>query len=236
MSKGELVNSCNSQAVAYKRGREFGMAEDAYLRGLRHVFKTSGTGATTFDHEMVLPCMRNLASLYDDWDDIEYDNKGTSSVEKINMMYIFTLTVAQVVPIYNPGAERMLASKYRSKIAMRTALIQAFQTASVRDFRAAILSLKDPKAPPLKPFRSGADNTTNKYIRKQEKETAREAAVETAAMPLAICDYPTCRAGAVGVIKLSPCSRCRDARYCSKECQVAHWKVHKQSCSKVGVA
>ena len=28
--------------------------------------------------------------------------------------------------------------------------------------------------------------------------------------------------------KLLACSRCRSARYCSKDCQVGHWKVHKQ--------
>jgi hypothetical protein len=49
--------------------------------------------------------------------------------------------------------------------------------------------------------------------------------------PLASCDNPTCRAGAVDVLKR--CSRCLDVRYCSKECQVAHWKVHKQSRSKI---
>ena len=27
------------------------------------------------------------------------------------------------------------------------------------------------------------------------------------------------------------CSRCRQARYCSKGCQRAHWKVHKRACS-----
>jgi hypothetical protein len=231
-TSGTGASTFDHEMVVLTCLRSMARLYDACLRGLRHVFMTSGTGASTFDHEMVVTCMRNLASLYDDWDDIEYDDKGTSSVEEINMMYMFTLTVAQVVPIYSPDTKRMLASKYRSKIAMRKVLIQAFQTASVRDFRAAIFSLKDPKAPPLKPFRSGAVDTTNNYIRKQEQKSAREAAVETAAMPLASCDNPKCQAGAVGVTKLKCCSRCRNARYCSTECQVAHWKVHKQSCSK----
>lgn len=26
------------------------------------------------------------------------------------------------------------------------------------------------------------------------------------------------------------CSRCRSERYCSRECQVAHWPIHKQTC------
>lgn len=32
--------------------------------------------------------------------------------------------------------------------------------------------------------------------------------------------------------KLMECSRCKSASYCSKECQVAHWKVHKHHCKK----
>eukprot|EP00977_Amphora_coffeiformis_P009752 scaffold2246_cov162-Amphora_coffeaeformis.AAC.11 len=31
--------------------------------------------------------------------------------------------------------------------------------------------------------------------------------------------------------KLFRCARCRNGFYCSKECQVAHWKVHKVSCA-----
>jgi len=32
--------------------------------------------------------------------------------------------------------------------------------------------------------------------------------------------------------KLSRCSRCRDAAYCSRECQKAAWKLHKRLCGK----
>lgn len=32
--------------------------------------------------------------------------------------------------------------------------------------------------------------------------------------------------------KLMRCERCRTARYCSKECQKKHWKVHKKRCKK----
>jgi hypothetical protein len=33
--------------------------------------------------------------------------------------------------------------------------------------------------------------------------------------------------------KLKLCTRCRSVSYCSKECQVAHWKAgHKQVCKE----
>ncbi|KAH7334312.1 hypothetical protein B0J17DRAFT_672892 [Rhizoctonia solani] len=34
--------------------------------------------------------------------------------------------------------------------------------------------------------------------------------------------------------ELQRCSKCKRATYCSKECQVAHWKTHKHSCFKRG--
>jgi len=34
--------------------------------------------------------------------------------------------------------------------------------------------------------------------------------------------------------RLSVCSGCRFAQYCSKECQTAHWKIHKPLCQSIG--
>ena len=29
------------------------------------------------------------------------------------------------------------------------------------------------------------------------------------------------------------CSKCQTVYYCSKECQKAHWKIHKKACSEI---
>ena len=29
------------------------------------------------------------------------------------------------------------------------------------------------------------------------------------------------------------CSKCQTVYYCSKECQKAHWKIHKKGCSEI---
>ena len=34
-------------------------------------------------------------------------------------------------------------------------------------------------------------------------------------------------------VTLDVCSRCRVSQYCSKECQVAAWPVHKMNCDKI---
>ncbi|KAG8922314.1 hypothetical protein FRC02_011949 [Tulasnella sp. 418] len=59
-----------------------------------------------------------------------------------------------------------------------------------------------------------------KWIRKRE---GREAPLEGNA-----CDY--CGKPAGGDVKLSYCSRCKLARYHTKECQTNHWKIHKLTC------
>ena len=33
-----------------------------------------------------------------------------------------------------------------------------------------------------------------------------------------------------GGVKLKPCSVCKTAKYCGRECQVEHWKKHKPGC------
>jgi hypothetical protein len=37
------------------------------------------------------------------------------------------------------------------------------------------------------------------------------------------------RCSGAGVMK---CTRCKQARYCSEPCQLAHWKAHKAECKR----
>ncbi len=46
----------------------------------------------------------------------------------------------------------------------------------------------------------------------------------------AFCEESPLRAA----FTLSRCGRCTKIAYCSVECQKAHWKLHKKTCSKAG--
>lgn len=45
------------------------------------------------------------------------------------------------------------------------------------------------------------------------------------------CHADDCKTIESTSCKFSLCSRCRKASYCSKNCQVRHWKVHKPNCT-----
>lgn len=41
-----------------------------------------------------------------------------------------------------------------------------------------------------------------------------------------------CGVRAAGEKRLMKCGRCREAHYCSKECQTKHWNIHRKMCDE----
>lgn len=57
----------------------------------------------------------------------------------------------------------------------------------------------------------------------------RSGAAGAGASPAAASSGPACaKCGARGRSLL--CTRCRKISYCSRECQVSHWRTHKRAC------
>ncbi|EGO26200.1 hypothetical protein SERLADRAFT_463000 [Serpula lacrymans var. lacrymans S7.9] len=55
-------------------------------------------------------------------------------------------------------------------------------------------------------------------------------------IPLQCSNFKEC-GKTVARVQLKVCSRCKQARYCSPQCQKAHWRTeHKKECEVVGLA
>ena len=51
----------------------------------------------------------------------------------------------------------------------------------------------------------------------------------------AYCSHYRCRLSEVDILptKMSRCAMCKEARYCSRECQKQHWPIHKGNCKQI---
>ena len=65
-------------------------------------------------------------------------------------------------------------------------------------------------------------------------ESSKEPAARHPA-PCAVPQTPASCAGCGGPNASNTCSACSEVRYCSRDCQVAHWKVHKRTCTRKNV-
>ena len=59
----------------------------------------------------------------------------------------------------------------------------------------------------------------------------KEGSMKQPRKQVAVCGNHMCSRSA-GEVRLRPCIACNSVRYCSRECQVAHWTVHKAFCKE----
>jgi hypothetical protein len=70
----------------------------------------------------------------------------------------------------------------------------------------------------------------SKFILRAKQLAAGEVKGRTCCL---VCSNPGCRAirrAEDGQAKYKVCGRCSRESYCSKSCQVQHWRVHKKTC------
>ncbi|GKY90808.1 hypothetical protein MPSEU_000053600 [Mayamaea pseudoterrestris] len=77
-------------------------------------------------------------------------------------------------------------------------------------------------------------HVANVQAGQRANEDARNAYLRAALVvpPIYSCCFPDC-CKADENSKMFNCSRCKSIDYCSKECQVAHWKAHKKDCKRI---
>ncbi|KAG8951924.1 hypothetical protein FRC03_012329 [Tulasnella sp. 419] len=138
-------------------------------------------------------------------------------------------TIATSVPrlarvLLEAGANPDLQDKYGSPPVSGASLSKQIEAVDVLMEYGARLDLRDADdfclAEKYTVFGPEVAAVIHKWIRKRE---GKEAPLEGKS-----CDY--CGKVAGGDVKLSYCSRCKLARYDSRECQVNHWKTHKLTC------
>ena len=121
----------------------------------------------------------------------------------------------------------ILRKKFDSRSASRNVLEKAMQFSTVEDFRDVLLACKNPKAV-LR--RVAKDHSVNdSYFaecRKRDKKIAKQA---LGARSVVVPADQTCDNCSTLMLSPKQCP-CETVLYCSKSCQLSHWKSHKQVC------
>ena len=131
---------------------------------------------------------------------------------------------AKIVSKCGPDHGFMLAQKFKSKTEAKRAIVCACGASSVPAFRSRLLGCKHPE---LTCFTNNTRNHLEKNI-KDEKQVARRTARELHLGPRSFSN-PSCIEHENGThFRHCPC---KNAYYCCKSCQVAHWRVHRKACS-----
>ena len=244
---GLSVSLLYQQARAYLWNGDCDEAEATVLQGFRELFAVYGQEGGLAKDEFTT-CLITLLGAY---------NRKVllASPDCSDERLLFAIpTLTAMLSVSNLGEKcddillSVLKPEFRNDDIARRAVLKALQTQSVEDFRAAVGSWtgdpQDFKFEVKCTTESGSRKVVQELKRKSTESArsyTRESAqkrgssileeVAQAGVNRALCNNPSCTQQNILEDKPSRCSRCKASFYCSRDCQVAHWKVHKQSCS-----
>jgi hypothetical protein len=238
LSVEEVVTERIDEGDAFRNCHENAEAVVAYLHALRYLVKRQKNAC------FVLPeyyhVIREVVRLYHGGDDQTtmregYNRPVGSVLAGLLIADEFRVGLCPITPEIKTEMISILLPSYRKKTEARKALSRAYATVSVDDFNEAILSCKREGGefesyPSVYAtfihgrFKSGTEH------KKSLRDSLREQVIGGAQSQ---CDNPGCRQDFVYESELRRCSKCKASAYCSRECQVAHWKAHKILCKSV---
>jgi hypothetical protein len=201
---------------------EFDKAEEVLHRGLYDSLRFC-TVAPRYVSNVIVRLIRT----YHDRNVTERNETGT--VVDVYLLLEAVLHIMGMTAEKTTLSLEILDAKYRDVAGAEVALDRAFRARSVKAFRAEICSWKA-KGAKLKFVPMDRAARTGDALRKAAKNTARERALSQCTVPRLKCKNPGCADEFVEFAKLSRCSKCKAVLYCSRQCQVADWKIHKRSC------
>ncbi|GKZ00321.1 hypothetical protein MPSEU_000985000 [Mayamaea pseudoterrestris] len=176
----------------------------------------------------------NLRIMYDDRADLEISASRHSIFCELPALMNTLMDIANIHPFDVPGYSQswIVRSKYQFQRAAQLALFEAYQTTTPEFFRAKVLSWKRSGVEiPFGPF--GDAYKTKDDVKNESKFRARKNILMMAThMGSVSCENPDCRTLTGFIEQLLRCSRCKCVSYCSKECQLAHWKAYRPTCPK----
>ncbi|GKZ01407.1 hypothetical protein MPSEU_001091500 [Mayamaea pseudoterrestris] len=239
--KRQLVEAYMNQGGSYKRCANFDDAEVALLNGFRALFTSFNlNNAFTLSPAVNITFYGLLARHISECYQFRLDNPDNSEVAFANETLVLLLSMSQLAGCSIPAldrvpADKIVKSQFNAKGAARKALAAAFKTDTVDEFYQVLRSWKQPGASvevtATNKFKQGRDYTTAKGIKHGSRDEIRAGVRTDSCLPKRKCYYPNCPEGYMAVEKLSQCSKCKIAQYCSRDCQAAHWKEHKLLCT-----
>jgi hypothetical protein len=190
LDKRLLLLSYHNQGKALQRNKDFQEAEFFYLCGLRELFAIYKKQA--FDQALLQLFVIEFPVIY-----IDRDHLGTGGALMTDLSYLLYAILKAAALLENSShrgvtLSHILAAKYREKSAARQALLKAFKTSTVDDFRAVVRSWKQPGTQLLSSVPS--EDICNHIKQFWQTESRRKIARGAAPRRKNACENPNCTA------------------------------------------
>ena len=228
-NKLNRILTYNQQGLACLRNYDLVTAEEVFLQGFRELFEVFK--ARSLEQEKVKTMAKNLRWVYHEHATRLKTTAGPSQeIPSSSEFYAVLSAVLFLAGLSDSSSEGLdpgvLQPCLRNRAAARKALCDAFQICSVELFRAKLSSWMSEGLTVDAP--SAGANASIRDLRKESAQNVRKDVREGKGCWHA-CSCPSCDQTVV-FEKLLRCSKCKNAFYCGRECQVAHWKIHKLFC------